>query len=310
MSDRVTERHYGGRSSRPEKRGNRRKTEEARLEDTRREEPAFDEPRFEAVRPEDTRRDAMRGNESGRTRVRATRVRARRSPARRARAGEPSGEACRGSRSPSLATLDSLGIGRARARDRAGAVRFVVGGQCRCAQAEARGDKGEAIRNYLHATRMYVPGSPFVARALDGLEAIAQAAGEGDIATERQALEAVRSGLLARAHSTAPRRSFVGGRSSIGRHLRADRGSSGGPGGYAGRAGEARHAARLAVRPGPSPVASVMALGGLLLWLGAALLFIRRGVDRMMRLQRSWALTAGVAFSVGFTLLLLGLRFA
>ena len=70
------------------------------------------------------------------------------------------------------------------------------------------------------------------------------------------------------------------------------------------------HLERLLARPGPSLPATFAALGGLALWLGAAVLFIRRGLDRGLRLQRGWATASAVAFFIGFTLFLLGLRFA
>ena len=44
------------------------------------------------------------------------------------------------------------------------------------AAAEQRGETAQAIRHYLDAGRMYVPGSPYTARSLDRLDAIAVAA--------------------------------------------------------------------------------------------------------------------------------------
>ena len=73
---------------------------------------------------------------------------------------------------------------------------------------------------------------------------------------------------------------------------------------------EAWHRDRLAARPGPAVPATVAALAGLGLWLGAVVVFIRRGVDRALRLERRWAVAAGIGFFVGFALFVLGLRLA
>jgi len=59
------------------------------------------------------------------------------------------------------------------------------------AAAEARGEVSEAIRFYLDAGRLYVPGSPFTRGALDRLDALGVAlVTKGDYATARMAFEA------------------------------------------------------------------------------------------------------------------------
>jgi hypothetical protein len=177
--------------------------------------------------------------------------------------------------------------------------------------AERQQDRPQAARHYLHAVRMYVPGSPFVGRALERLESMAAAAARsGDQAGERAALEALRAGLLgARSFYTPYRNRLV----SADRRLAALYAHLEDPAlapGASPADREAWHLARLMVRPGPAPGATVAALSGLALWLGAAVLFIRRGLDATLRLQRPWALASGVGFFVGFALFLLGLRFA
>jgi hypothetical protein len=179
------------------------------------------------------------------------------------------------------------------------------------AAAEQRGEPAVATRHYLHAARMYVPGSPFVARALDRLEAIAAAAARaGDLTTERAALEAVRAALLGARSFYTPHagRLEASDRRLAGLYARIEDPAVA-PGASAA-AREAWHLERLLARPGPSLAATLAALGGLALWLGAAVLFIRRGLDRTLQLQRPWALASGVGFLVGFALFLLGLRFA
>jgi hypothetical protein len=177
--------------------------------------------------------------------------------------------------------------------------------------AEGQGDRPQAARHYLHAVRMYVPGSPFVSRALDRLEGMgAAAARAGDQAGERAALEALRAGLLGARSFYTPHRTRLAAadRRLAGLYARLEDPALAPGASLADR--EAWHLERLMVRPGPAPGATVAALGGLGLWLGAALLFIRRGLDATLRLQRPWALACGVGFFVGFALFLLGLRFA
>lgn len=179
------------------------------------------------------------------------------------------------------------------------------------AAAEARGQRGEAIREYLHAVRMYVPGSPLGGQALDRLESLAaQARASGDPTTERQALEAIRSGLLGARSLYLPHRARLQSADARLAEIYAQIEDPEVAPGASTAERQAWHAERLAARPGPAPGPTVIALLGLALWLGAAVLFIRRGLDRTMRLRPSWALASGVAFSLGFTLFLLGLRFA
>jgi hypothetical protein len=177
-------------------------------------------------------------------------------------------------------------------------------------QAEAAGQRSAAIRQYLRAARMYVPGSPFVVRALDQLQGLAaSAAGTGDLQGEREALEAVRSALLGARSLYTPHADRLERASArlaaiyAGAEVLAD-----GRGSLAAR--EQWHRQRLQVRPGPAVGATLAALLGLALWLGAVVVFIRRGVDRTLRLERRWALAAGIGFFVGFVLFVVGLRLA
>jgi hypothetical protein len=177
--------------------------------------------------------------------------------------------------------------------------------------AEARGERPQAIRQYLRAARMYVPGSPFVGRALARLEGLAAAsASAGDLQGEREALEAIRSSLLgARSLYTPHAERLVAADARLAAIYARQEQPSVAPGAsIADR--EEWHRARLAIRPGPAIPATVTALAGLALWLGAVVLFIRRGVDRTLRLERRWAVAAGIGFFVGFGLFVLGLRLA
>ena len=177
--------------------------------------------------------------------------------------------------------------------------------------AFAQGNHELAIEHYQHAVRMYAPASPFVRRALEGLDKTAALAVErGDTTLERLALEAVRAGLLGARSLYVPHAERL--RAADARlatlYARIED-----PAAAAGKSFEARrawHADKLARRPGPRPLISLVAVGGLALWVGATVIFVRRGLDRSLRLRPRWALGAGILFLLGFALFVFGLRFA
>jgi hypothetical protein len=177
--------------------------------------------------------------------------------------------------------------------------------------AESRGDRAEAVRRYLDAARLYLPGSPWVAAALDHLDALAGAAERGqDPTTARHALEAMRAAILGTRSLYTPslaRLAMIDDRLSrlyaAGEDPRVDPGAS-------AESRVAWHAARLARRPGPALGFALAALLGLGMWLGAAVGFVRGGLDTSLRLRRTPAITMGVLFVVGMALFLAGLRLA
>lgn len=177
--------------------------------------------------------------------------------------------------------------------------------------AEARGDRAGAIRQYLDAARMYLPGSPTVRRALDHLDVLATTAAQAqDSTTERAALEAIRAAILGARSSYTPEEERL---ARVDRRLAALYATVEDPGVDPSASVETRtawHAARLAQRPGPAVGYVVLALLGLALWLSAVVGFVRRGLDGGLRLRRAPALAAGIAFAVGFALFLTGLRLA
>jgi hypothetical protein len=177
--------------------------------------------------------------------------------------------------------------------------------------AERRGEAAEASRHYLHAVRMYAPGSPYVGRALDRLEAqAATAAKNGDNAAERRALEAVRAGLLgARSLYTAHADRLQAADRRLAALYAAGEDPAVAPGATLAER-EAWHKERLERRPGPATLPAVAALVGFALWLGAVVVFVRRGLDRSLRLQPRWALLSVIGFFAGFALFLVGLRLA
>jgi hypothetical protein len=183
----------------------------------------------------------------------------------------------------------------------------------RAERAAAHGRAPEAITAYFEAARAYLPGSSSVAQALDGLvEVAAQAAARGDLETERQALEAIRSALLSVSSFYTP---FEDRLRQANRRLAIlyadiDRGASPETAGLPNQQRTAGHLARLQGTPGPSPAHAALALLGFVAWIAAIVAFIFRGLDRSTRLHPRWApLCAGV-FLLGFTLFVIGLRLA
>ncbi|MES1172315.1 MAG: hypothetical protein ABUL77_03675 [Bacteroidota bacterium] len=198
--------------------------------------------------------------------------------------------------------------------------------------AASRGDQLEAARAYLDALRAYVPGSPYERQALDGLHALGTtAAAAGDTDGERRAWNAVRAGLLGTRSLYVPHLARL--REANDRLDQLDQTASFPP--DPRWVGQRDH--RLSRVP-PSPAsaigATLTALAGFALWVGAIVLLIRRGIEEgpptFARAPRPSTGTPPrvrvyvppafahvlsrvvppVMFVVGFTLFLLGLRFA
>jgi hypothetical protein len=177
--------------------------------------------------------------------------------------------------------------------------------------AEQRGDRNEAIRQYLDAARLYLPGSSTVRRALDHLDRLARTAeAAADPAGARPALEAIRAALLGTRSLYTPHAARL---PDVERRLAAAYAQLEDPRVDPGASLETRaawHASRLARHPGPTVGYVLLALFGLALWLGGAVGFIRRGLDTGLRLRRGPALASGIAFVLGFALFVAGLRLA
>jgi hypothetical protein len=157
-----------------------------------------------------------------------------------------------------------------------------------------------------------VPGNPYVVRALDALQASADRAEKGgDKALARRALEAMRAALLGTRSFYTPHGERLPG--IEGRLARLYAESEGSARVGAVESVEARtawHRERLGRRPGPATLPVMLALGGLALWLGAALAFFFKGLDPLLRLRTGRAIAAGVAFLIGFAMFVAGLRLA
>jgi hypothetical protein len=175
--------------------------------------------------------------------------------------------------------------------------------------AEEHGEISEAIRFYLDAGRLYLPGSPFTRSALDRLDAIGIAqVTKGDYATARAAFEAERAALLGTRSFYTP---YAERLPSLDRRLSRllaateDRAS---PATFEERA--RWHAERLAERPRPKISFVLLALLGLGIWVASAVAFFRKGVDANLALRRAPAAFAGAGFLVGLALFLICLRLA
>jgi hypothetical protein len=175
--------------------------------------------------------------------------------------------------------------------------------------AEERGEVSEAIRFYLDAGRLYLPGSPFTRSALDRLDAIGIAqVTKGDYATARAAFEAERAALLGTRSFYTP---YAERLPSLDRRLSRllaateDRAS---PATFEERA--RWHAERLAERPRPKISFVLLALLGLGIWVASAVAFFRKGVDANLALRRAPAAFTGAGFLVGLALFLICLRLA
>ena len=177
------------------------------------------------------------------------------------------------------------------------------------AAAEERGEVTEAIRLYLDAGRLYVPGSPFTRNALDRLDALGIAfVTKGDYATARMAFEAERAALLGtRSFYTPYAERLPSLERRISRLLAAAEEHS------AQTTFEERakwHAERLAERPRPKNPMVLLALLGMGMWVTSAVIFFRKGVDANLALRRVPATLASAGFLVGLGLFLLCLRLA
>jgi hypothetical protein len=175
--------------------------------------------------------------------------------------------------------------------------------------ADQRGDTPEAIRHYLDAGRLYVPGSPFTRQAVDRLDAIATASiTRGDYGTARSALEAERAALLGTRSFYTP---YAARLPDIERRLsrllaaNEERSASGT---FEERA--KWHADRLAERTQPKSSLVLLALLGLGVWVSSAIAFFRKGLDSGLGLRRLPAAAAGAGFIIGLGLFLLCLRLA
>ncbi len=175
--------------------------------------------------------------------------------------------------------------------------------------AEERGEISEAIRFYLEAGRLYVPGSPFTRNALDRLDAIGVSqVTKGDYAIARAAFEAERAALLGTRSFYTP---YAERLPNLERRLSRLLAAAEDHASMATFEERAKwHAERLAERPRPKTSMVLLALLGLSLWVASAVTFFRKGVDANLALKRIPAMLASAGFLIGLALFLICLRLA
>jgi hypothetical protein len=189
--------------------------------------------------------------------------------------------------------------------------RLLVDARAACQAGDAavqRDEKAQAIRHYLDAGRLYVPGSPYTAAALDQLDRIGvSAVTQGDYATARAAFEAERAAILGtRSFYTPHGERLPDLERKLARLLAASEADT-----AATFEERARwHASRLAERPQPKIPLVLPALLGLLTWVGSAVVFFRHGLDAQLGLRRVPAVLAASGFVAGLAVFLICLRLA
>jgi hypothetical protein len=160
--------------------------------------------------------------------------------------------------------------------------------------AVAAGDRAEAARSYLDALRVYVPGSPYQRRALDGLDRLgAEARQAGDAVGERQALEATRAGLLGTRGIVIPYRARLGAAEARLQELDA---AAGVAPPVALLVPRGRGPGRVGIARGSAMLSTLIALVGLATWIAAVALLVRTGMeDRRRSPEGDGTTTAGAA---------------
>jgi hypothetical protein len=172
-------------------------------------------------------------------------------------------------------------------------------GEWRAAVA-ATGD--DEILHLGRAARLYAPGNPYSRRAVDRLAAI----GREDPPRALAAWRELRSALLATRSFYTPRRALLDEANQRIAALMADSEVAAGTQKSRDRA-LAWHAARLARDEAPSVAWTLVALFGLVAWIGCALGLILRGVGDDDRLRPRVALGWALGVGGGLVLFFLGL---
>jgi hypothetical protein len=150
------------------------------------------------------------------------------------------------------------------------------------------------------AARLYAPGNPFSRRALDALADLGRAGGADSLT----AWQEVRSAILATRSFYTPHPELLAEANQAIAQLMAERDL---PSRGSLEARRAWHASRLAKDDAPSVGWSLIALLGLGLWIGAAILFILRALDENDQLRPRWALALSLGLAFGLMLFFVGL---
>jgi hypothetical protein len=172
-------------------------------------------------------------------------------------------------------------------------------GEWRAAVA-SQGD--EEILHLGRAARLYAPGNPYSRRAVDKLATI----GRGDAARALAAWRELRSAILATRSFYTPHRALLDEANSHIADLMADAELAAGSEHVRPRA-RAWHAARLAADESPSLPWTLLALLGLVGWVGCAVGLLLRGIGDDDRLRARAALGWAIGVGAGLAAFFLGL---
>jgi hypothetical protein len=145
------------------------------------------------------------------------------------------------------------------------------------------------------AARLYAPGNPYARRALD---ALADAGRAGSL----EAWQEVRSSILATRSFYTPHPELLAEANDAIARMMAEKDTQGSI-----ESRRAWHAARLAHDDAPSVGWSIVALFGLLSWIGAAVAFILFAVGDDDRIRPRRALFLALGLFAGLALFFLGL---
>ena len=162
--------------------------------------------------------------------------------------------------------------------------------------ANAKNDKARAIMRWRRAARWYVPGASHPGEAYDRLQGLADtAAAVGDRQTELAALRAIRRSIYATRTFWTPHEERL---PAVNRRISELMAEWDAEESKTPRSQE-WHFDKLSRDHSPRPGMTWLAIGGLVLWLGSALYFARRGLAKEGALRRTPAIRAALGIIVG-----------